>query len=66
VRDYVCRWQNNLVGTKVADLPTPVIADMIDYLVRGDPINCGDCANRDAILERLRLELQIRAWGMRE
>lgn len=50
---------------RVSDLDTRTIRDAIAYMERGEPVGGLDTDNTtyEAVLDRLRLELDIRAWG---
>jgi hypothetical protein len=67
MRDYVCRWEDSIKNEMpVSEVPTPIIVLMIDHVMRGRPVYFRDGENLDGVLERLRIELCIRAWGMSE
>jgi hypothetical protein len=63
MRDYVIRWMDCREGMLVSKIPTPVIIGMLEYAKRGEPID-PEGEDMEGVLERLRLELQIRAWGL--
>lgn len=63
--DYLIKWEDCLSGIPVAQLPTPVISEMLGYIDEGGDVQLEEAESRQAVAERMRLELEIRAWGMR-
>lgn len=62
MRDYVFREAPGAAGTKVADLPLPVIEDILQgrTAIIAEP---GE-GSADDFLERLRIELVVRSLGL--
>lgn len=60
MRDYRYDEEGKDPGIAVADLPTPMIEDLLR-----DGFQANSEASEEAIRERLRLELHIRSLGLR-
>ncbi len=62
--DYQISEEGVSLGT-VSDLDNQTLRECIDYMERGGPVKIepGEHTTYEAVLDRLRLELDIRAWG---
>jgi hypothetical protein len=64
MRDYICRWKGQPNGIPVASLSSETIRGLLDYIAQGLAITTDDGEELEAVADRLRLELDIRAWGL--
>jgi hypothetical protein len=62
--DYIIKWPDCPNGMAVSKVPSREISHMLDFLADGGHVELEEAETLEAVIDRLRLELEIRAMGL--